>query len=137
MGNEPAGFEELPHTADWAIRVWAPRLEDLLEQAARGMYTLSGIETGARLEETSRLVIEATDMEGLLVDFLQELLYRAESRRLAYPQLAISITDFRLEAEIKGGPIVAWKKEIKAVTYHNLEIRQTERGLETEIVFDV
>jgi SHS2 domain-containing protein len=38
---------------------------------------------------------------------------------------------------MKGGHLVEQRKEIKAVTYHNLSIRETERGLEAEIVFDV
>jgi SHS2 domain-containing protein len=38
---------------------------------------------------------------------------------------------------VEGAPIQTQSKEIKAVTYHNLEIRETSRGLEVSIVFDV
>jgi len=40
-------------------------------------------------------------------------------------------------AEVAGAPIESIAKEIKAVTYHNLAVRETARGLETTIVFDV
>ena len=43
----------------------------------------------------------------------------------------------KLEAMVEGVPIVAQGKEIKAVTYHRLEVDETEDGLETRIVFDV
>jgi SHS2 domain-containing protein len=36
-----------------------------------------------------------------------------------------------------GAALVSMSKAIKAVTYHNLQIRKTERGVEVEIVFDV
>ena len=135
--NLAAGFEEIAHTADWALRVWAPDLEGLLEQAARGMYTLSGIEIGARPELRRVLEIEAADAEMLLVEFLEELLYWAESERAAFHAFATEIAGLKLKAGLIGGPIQAWKKEIKAVTCHNLQIQQTSRGLEVEIVFDV
>jgi SHS2 domain-containing protein len=34
------GFQEIAHTADWELEVWAPDLCTLLEQAAQGMYHL-------------------------------------------------------------------------------------------------
>ena len=38
---------------------------------------------------------------------------------------------------MEGGTLRSQEKEIKAVTFHNLEVRESERGLEVEIVFDV
>jgi len=38
---------------------------------------------------------------------------------------------------MSGAPVGSPGKDIKAVTYHNLAIRKTERGLEVNIVFDV
>lgn len=132
-----AGFEELPHTADWALRVWAPSLEALLEQAARGMYALSGIEIVAQPELSRALEFSAADAETLLVDFLGELLYIAESERVAFNRFDITVAALHSRAVLEGGPILTWKKEIKAVTYSDLAIRPTEAGLEVEIVFDV
>jgi SHS2 domain-containing protein len=42
-----------------------------------------------------------------------------------------------LKADLSGASLEALAKQIKAVTYHNLHRRRTNRGLETEIVFDV
>jgi SHS2 domain-containing protein len=42
-----------------------------------------------------------------------------------------------LQATVSGSPITTPAKEIKAVTYHNLKVRRTQRGLATTIVFDV
>ena len=132
-----SGFEEIEHTADWALRVWAPDLAGLLEEAARGMYALSGIrlEVGAR--EMRSLKVESTDAEGLLVNFLSELLHLAEKEKLAFDTFELTVSESVVAARLEGAPIVEQKKEIKAVTYHNLSVRAGSQGLSAEIVFDV
>lgn len=136
MGQE-AGFAEQAHTADWELRVWGPDLAALLEQAARGMYRL----TGARLKEgpwmRRKIEISFTEPESLLVDFLSDLLFRLESENLVFEQFDLVIEGNRLFANLSGAPLASLDKEIKAVTYHNLTVRKTERGLEANVVFDV
>lgn len=134
-------FEELPHTADWALRVWAPDLAGLLTESARGLAALTGAQlaSGARLSR--RLQLEAADGESLLVVFLGELVYLAEQAAFGAAEVQVLRLEgagpFRLEVELHGGQIQSMHKAIKAVTYHNLRIRRTARGLEVELVFDV
>jgi SHS2 domain-containing protein len=136
--NRPQqGYREIEHTADWELEVWGPDLSALLGQAAHGMYHLMGIECDAEPRQHRRLEIAADDREQLLVEFLKELLYLAESERLAFDRLALEVAGHRLKARLEGARIQAQTKEIKAVTYHRLEVHDTDRGLETRIVFDV
>jgi len=135
--NSSAGFQERPHTADWELHVWAPDLANLLVQAASGMYALSGVRWQPGPRQTRRLALFAPDMEGLLVRFLQELLYLSEVEGVAFDDLDVQIEDSELRAVLHGAPIAGLDKEIKAVTYHNLRIERTSFGLETHIVFDV
>jgi len=132
-----AGFRENAHTADWELEVWAPDLPALFEQAARGMYYLSGV----RLQETPRqermLELSAIDHESLLVAFLEELLYLQGVEGLAFDTFEIEIQDGHLRARLQGAPLAGLGKEIKAVTYHKLNIRPSQRGYEVTIVFDV
>jgi SHS2 domain-containing protein len=131
------GYEEIEHTADWALRAWAPDLETLFVQAAEGMNHLAGMALveGTRIKK--RFELQAIDHESLLVEFLAELLYYSEIERLGFERFDLTIGDDKLSAEVEGGPIAALKKEIKAVTYYDLEIRENETGLEVDIVFDV
>ena len=138
MEDRPkSGYIERAHTADWALEVWAQDEPALLVEAARGMYALMG----ALLRRTPRLQrdlrLEATDPEGRLVVFLGELLFLAQHEGLAFDRLKVTITGEILIAELAGAPLERIVKEIKAVTYHNLVVRRSERGLETVIVFDV
>lgn len=137
MNQPQAGYREIEHTADWQLQVWASDLPLLFEQAALGMYELSGthLESQPRMSEELRL--EAADAEGLLVEFLTELLFLSESQALAFDDFDIQIESHKLYAKISGAPIKSQFKEIKAVTYHNLEIEAGSRGLEVNIVFDV
>ena len=73
--EQPAGFLELRHTADWEIEAWAPDLPKLFEQAAIGMYTLSGTHLYPEPRITHNLELVAADAESLLVKFLSELLF--------------------------------------------------------------
>ena len=137
VGSAPQGHRELEHTADWALEVWAPDLEALLAESARGMYGLMGVVLAEGPRQRRRLELAAADRESLLVDFLAELLYLAESEGLAFDSLELETADGRLAAILEGGPIESHTKDIKAVTYHRLEVCDTERGLLTRIVFDV
>ena len=56
---------------------------------------------------------------------------------VAFDRFDLSYDGERLSAEIEGVPVESLAKEIKAVTYHNLAVRETARGLEATIVFDV
>jgi SHS2 domain-containing protein len=132
-----AGFEEIEHTADWSLRVWGPDLANLLQQAARGMMELSGIRLMAGKRQDREFIVEATDAEGLLVNFLGELLHILDQEGLAFDEYALIVAGNVVKAKLKGAPVIERKKEIKAVTYHNLRIEKRSSGLEAIIVFDV
>jgi SHS2 domain-containing protein len=139
MGLSPvtAGYREVDHTADWELHVWAPDLVGLLEQAARGMYHLEGASILPEPRRTRDFELLFHDPESLLVDFLAELLFLAENEGLGFDQFDLAITGDRLQAKLTGAPFASLAKEIKAVTYHNLALRQSDQGLEANVVFDV
>ncbi len=137
MDDQVAGFRERPHTADWALEVWAPDLGALLRQAAIGMYTLMGVRLQSGPRVTHHFELRLIDAESLLVSFLSELLYWTGRDGIGFDTFDLALKDAMLQAAVSGAPLMSQAKEIKAVTYHNLQVRQTDRGLETTIVFDV
>jgi SHS2 domain-containing protein len=137
MVTPSSGFEELPHTADWALRVWAPSLPDLFVQAARGKNFLAGALPAPGARHSRIFAAKAPDVESLLVLFLSELVFLAEQEHLVFDAFEISLHGLELNANMSGAPILSLNKPIKAVTYHNLQIRTTPTGFEVEIVFDV
>jgi len=131
------GYREREHTADWELEVWAADLPGLIEQATRGMYALSGTRLELDGQITRTINISAIDSESILVGFLQEVLFLGEIEGLGFDKFDITFQRDGLAAVLTGGQILSQDKEIKAVTYHNLKIESTQRGLEAHIVFDV
>lgn len=138
MVTESAGYQEVEHTADWELHVWAPGLRALFEQAALGMYALSGTRLQDEPRQIRSLELSASDLESLLVAFLEELLFLSEQEQIGFDVFdSIKLNNNRVQLRLEGAPILSQSKEIKAVTYHNLQIRETAQGYEVNIVFDV
>jgi len=134
-----AGFEEIDHTADAALHLWAPDFEALLIQAARGAaWIMTDKMSSGPFPVRKHMALEAFDRESLLVAWLGELAYSAEADRELFFSFEFNrVTDSRLIVDAEGIRVLALKTVIKAVTYHDLEIIETERGLEATVVLDV
>ncbi len=130
------GFQEIQHTADWSMRVWADDLASLFAESARGMNFLAGVKLDNQNRVKRQFEAEGTDVESLLVAFLSELVYYQEQENLAFDIFTINVGK-NLRAKMEGARIISADKAIKAVTFHNLKIRKTARGFEVEIVLDV
>jgi SHS2 domain-containing protein len=134
-----ANFEEVEHTADWALRVRGRNWAEFLANAAYGMASLLVSDpTAVPLEVERHVELDGIDGENLLVNWLSELAYWAEAELLIFFQFDLDkATSTHLQATARGGHAPNLQKHIKAVTYHNLEIVETDAGLEATIVFDV
>jgi SHS2 domain-containing protein len=132
-------FEEVEHTADWALRVHGRNLSQLLRNAARGMSSLLVADlTSILVTLEEQIEIETYDAESLLVNWLSELAYWAEVEGIVFREFdLLQVTSTHLQAVVRGGHVPDLQKHIKAVTYHNLEIVETDRGVEATVVFDV
>ncbi|MGD8342759.1 MAG: archease [Desulfobacterales bacterium] len=137
--NTAMGFEEIEHTADHALKVYGKDLKELFISAAQGMTSLMMADISGVSGEIAKAVkLKASDTESLLVEWLSELAYWAEAEMLVFSTISIhTMTATEIDASIIGARASALEKQIKAVTYHNLKIKKTNRGVEATIVFDV
>lgn len=130
-------YEEIDHTADWAFRAFGKDLKELYENAAYALFALEGA-LDAQSTLTREIHVEGIDREALLVNWLSELLFQQETKRETYQKFDITqITDTELQATVHGAHAQPITKFIKAVTYHDLKIEQTENGWQATIVVDV
>jgi SHS2 domain-containing protein len=132
-------FEEIEHTADVALRVHGMDLMELLQNAALGMAHLICEENFLSDDYEEQFVeIRADDAEGLLVEWLSELVFLVEIKSFIFQSVDIqTISDTYFKAKVYGKTTRELKVHIKAVTYHNLKIVETEDGLEATVVFDI
>ncbi|MGD9174481.1 MAG: archease [Desulfobacterales bacterium] len=137
--NTAMGFEEIEHTADHALKVYGKDLGGLFISAAQGMTSLMMADISGVSGEIAKAVkLETIDTESLLVEWLSELAYWAEAEMLVFSTFKIhTITATDIDASAMGARVAALEKNIKAVTYHNLNIVKTRQGLEATITFDV
>ena len=143
-------FEQISHTADIQMRVYGATKEELFHNALVGMFQLLGPSAHgckrvkdrivcAQLPITRSVDIEAPDEESLLVDFLSHAVYLSDVHDEAYLDVAIEIlTETHIKAQLHGIVVNAFEVvEIKAVTYHNLHIKQIDSVWQTDIVLDI
>lgn len=132
-------FEEIDHTADRALRIYGSNLRDLFLNAAQGMNSLMVATPISGSEHREKFVaLEAMDTESLLVEWLSELAYWAEIEMLVFEEFMVeSVSSTHIRARLYGTRVKKMKKHIKAVTYHNLDIVQTDEGMTATVVFDV
>lgn len=141
-------FEFLDHTADTAVRIRAPDESGLFREAARALTAiiLDQAASGPVLDgESVPVRLEAEDGESLMVDFLNELIFLFDTRRFLAADLVTARVSLgppaRLEAVVKGETFDparhAARTEVKAATFHEIEVRRTEGGLEVDVVFDL
>jgi SHS2 domain-containing protein len=143
-----ARWRTIEHTADLGLEVEAPTLEQLFVAGAHGLTgVLIGDEVGAAGRERGEemewreLVLEAPDREALLVDWLRELLFIQIAEGLLFRTAEIGeLRDDRLVARAGFAPPASGKpveRELKGVTYHDLEVSRRGDGWFARIVFDL
>lgn len=129
-------FEILQHTADVRLRVRAASVEELFRDAMRGMFAIMNPAAG---EATGRaeLRLDSIDRTSLLVDFLGEVLTRAHIERVAFDEVTFAkLTESELEAQISGRQ-ARFEQDVKAVTYHEADVKFSGGQFETMLMFDI
>lgn len=129
-------YEEIPHIADLQIIAYGKTIKDLFIHAAEGMFAVIGATGDDCTREFKIIDLKANDIETLLVGFLEELLLFSEAGWLGMVK-EMNISRFKLSGKIQLLRLKAKNKEIKAVTYHEMNIYQENGVFQTKITFDV
>jgi SHS2 domain-containing protein len=131
-------FENLEHTADLAIRAYGATLPELFANAAYGMFAQMADLARIAPSVQRRIELRSLDRESLLVDWLNELLYRRETADETYAQFEVrQLSPRHLRAVVRGARGVPVAHPVKAATFHRLKIEETPEGYAATIVFDV
>lgn len=131
-------IEVIEHTADIRLRITGASIEELFRDALRGTIQLLHPTTGDRPVRRT-IEVEAPDRTTLLIDVLNEALTNAHVHHEAYDDAAFrTLSDTRAVAELHGRESLAFGEDVKAVTYHEAEIRQDANGVwSVIIVYDI
>ena len=136
-------YETFDHTADLGIRIFGRTYEEVMANAAYALFDL--LTDLDRVQETVAYAIhaEATEREELLVRWLSELLFLCESQGYLFKRFQFShLDETSLQAVAHGEIFISsrheFKTEIKAVTYHQVAVREKNDGAwEGRVIFDI
>ena len=135
-------YELIDHTADVGVKAFGKNLSEAFQNIAKGMFDI--ITDNSEIESVGQydLELEAPDLEQLLVDWLSELLYLNSARNQVFGFFIVDLDEKnkKLTAKIFGDKFNLSKhkigSEIKAVTYHMLEVRN-KRPYHVQVLFDI
>ena len=134
--------EVFEHTADLGLRVTAASLPALLVEAAEGLFEIIAGDLAQIRARTSRtFTITGSDPVYLLLDWLGELHAAFEIERLLFREFDVTVHARGLTATARGEPydpaIHTLAHEIKAITQHALDVRQTPSGWQATLIVDI
>jgi SHS2 domain-containing protein len=135
-------FRLLDHTADLGILVYGGDLEELFSNAGEAFFDIITDLQRVR-ESTERIIrVESPKLEDLMVQWLGELLYIHDVESLLFRSFLIEkLRDGSLKARARGEAFDdkrhVVKTEIKAVTYHQIEVKQEGERWRARIIFDL
>ena len=135
-------FEVLDHTADIGLIVYGEDLKALFENAGEAFFHLITDLKKVRRRIERRIHIERESLDRLMVDWLSELLYLHEVENLLFKGFKVeSVGEEGLRAIVRGEPfqegVHVIKTVVKAVTYHQIEVRQKNGRWRAQIIFDL
>jgi SHS2 domain-containing protein len=135
-------YETFEHTADVGIRAFGRTEKELFANAAYGMFDLMAELKNVHATESLPIRLEGADHEDLLVRWLGELLSLSSARGFLFKDFSFSHLDSTsLEAVAQGEHFDPsrhkMKMEIKAVTYHQVEVKENDGRWEGRVIFDI
>jgi len=135
-------FEILDHTADIGLIVYGEDLKTLFENAGGAFFHLITDLRKVRRRVERRIEVRGEALERLMVDWLSELLYLHDVENLLFKGFKVeSVGEEGLKAIVKGEPfqegVHVIKTEVKAVTYHRIEVRKENSKWKAQIIFDL
>ena len=137
---EGCRYEELEHTSEIGVRAHAASPALLYACAARAMFALLQARPAALIPGiTHRIVVDSTDADCLMVDWLGELLFLHETAGFVLADCQVDEwSPTRIEATVTGNlPAEPPALHIKAVTFHQLSVAQTDAGWTAVVFFDI
>jgi len=135
-------FELFDHTADLGLRVRADDLNTLFRDAAVGLFAMIVERVPADDPgETLEFHIAGSRLDWLFLDWLNELLFTFESRKLLLHGFEVDVGTERVDARATAVAFDAGRQrplhEVKAITYHGLRVERTGLGWVAEVIVDI
>lgn len=123
-------YEFIEHTADIGIKAYGKTLDESFANAALAMFEVMTDISKVKPVGEYEVRVKADNLENLLVDWLGELLFIHETQDVLLSEFDVKIDDLSLDARVRGETLDRerheLKDDVKAITYHMLEVNEKE-----------
>jgi SHS2 domain-containing protein len=115
------------------IEAWGSSLPELFLHAAQAVLELMADTSQIRPERSLEFEVEGRDVEGLIVNWLNEIIFLHEAKEMLFAEVQVlQFTGLSIKGRLQGEAIDLERHQlnqlIKGVTYHRLSIKQLERN---------
>ncbi len=137
-------FDYFDVTADIGFRAYGNTLDEAFENAGLAIFNIISDTSNIAPKIVKSFEINSEDEVSLLYDYLEELLFCHEVDFMLFSEFDVDISKddggYNLKAEIKGESI-DWdkherKSEIKAITFHKMDVKKTNH-FELQAIVDL
>lgn len=129
----------LDHTADMMVRAFGETLEECFANAAFALFDQTVDLSGIGTSEETDIRVSGMDDEDRLYSFLSEMLYLEDADNIILKEFQVSFEGDDVICHAKGETLDRTRHriraEIKAVTYHMMEIDRDTPSV--TVLFDV
>jgi len=132
-------YEILEHKADLKMRAFGKTKKELFWNMFLGMTSELRPKIKNKKSKIKKIKVKSLNLETLLVDFLSEVLYLIQVNKEIYNSIKFKkFIDTELEGELTGQKVERFGEDIKAVTYHNLEMKKNkDDSWQATVLFDI
>jgi len=131
-------YEILEHPADLKIRAYGQNLSELFNNVLLAMTEAMKPRVIEQNFISQKIDLKANNLENLLIDFLSEVIYQTDLNNLVYSRAEFDkINKQELSGKIFGQKIKTLETEIKAVTWHDLEVKKENNQWRAILIFDL
>lgn len=132
-------YQLIDHTADILVTTTGKDMNEAFENAAYALFDTMCDASSVEPLTVKKVECEAGDLGQLLVDWLSRLLFLCDVDDMLFSEFEVRITGTKLTARIKGEAMDAekhqLKTDVKAITYHMLEVDESKNSV--QVLFDI
>lgn len=135
-------FEVIDISGDVGIRAYGESLEQAFTNTAIGMYSLITDIEGVKEKKTIDISLESHSLEGLLVSWLNELIFQFDTYGFIGKDIDVKeMGDRKIKASVSGEEFDPERHErkllVKAATYHRVKVEKVKDMWEVDVIFDI
>ncbi|WP_456471690.1 archease [Methanocaldococcus sp.] len=133
-------FKYFETTADMGVEAEGESLEEAFKEAAKALYNMMVDIDKVDKVKCVEFEVEGEDLEELLYNFLNELLFYTDVYGLVFSDFDLKIEGKKLKCKAYGEEIKREhniKEEVKAVTYHKMEVKKENGKWRVKYIVDL